>query len=254
MKNIETMKHLPLINEDLHTIGIMGGMSSVATGEYYQLINQRVRDRVGGFDIAELLICSVNFGNIERLVRAGEWDKAGEYLAGKARRLEAGGAEAIFLATNTMHKVREAIKVAVSIPFVDIFETVAREIKKQGKSKIGLLGTYPVMTDQFYVDVFKGFGIEVISPIEKEKQEVDRIIWDEMTKGKFLPESKAQFIAIVNRLADQGAEGVILGCTEIKILISQLDVPETPLFDTTTLHCHLAADLCTGEIAMSSLD
>lgn len=248
------MKNIPLINKDLHTIGIMGGMSSVATGEYYQLINQKVRDSLGGFDIAELLICSVNFGNIERLVRAGEWDEAGEYLAGKARQLEAGGAEAIFLATNTMHKVREAIKSTISIPFVDIFETVAKEIKKQGKSKIGLLGTYPVMTDAFYVNVFKDFGIEIIAPNEADKQEVDRIIWDEMTKGKFLPKSKTQFIEIVDRLADQGAEGVILGCTEIKILISQIDVPKTPLFDTTTLHCNLAADLCTGKVSMSSLE
>lgn len=239
--------------ESLTTIGILGGMSSAATGEYYRLINEKVREQLGGYEIAEMLIASVNFGNIERFVRAGNWEEAGEYLAEKAKGLETAGAKAIFLATNTMHRVREVIKASISVPFIDIFETVAEEIKRQGRSRIGLLGTYPVMTDQFYVGAFREYGIEILSPIEEDKQVVERIIWEEMTHYQFLPKSKKIFLDVIERLVQQGAEGVILGCTEIKMLISQDDIASVPLFDTTTLHCDKAARICTGELSIPSI-
>jgi len=233
--------------EPLHTIGILGGMSSAATGEYYHLINAKVKARKGGHTLAEMIISSVNFANIERFVRTESWEEAGAYLATKAKGLEAAGAEYLFLATNTMHRVRDHIKAAVSIPFVDIFETVSGEIRSARLKKIGILGTYPVMTDAFFRDAYAAYGVELVSPSEEEKRELDRIIFDEMTQHQFLPGSKACFLEVIQGLKAKGAEGVILGCTEIKLLISQQDVPELLLFDTTDLHCEMAARLCVGE-------
>lgn len=237
-----------MTNDTLKTIGILGGMSSAATGEYYHLINQKVKEIKGGHNIAEMIICSVNFALIERFVRTENWDGASKYLAKKAKSLENAGAVCLFLGTNTMHKVREEIKRAISIPFIDIFETVSKKIKSQGKTKIGMLGTYPVMSDPFYMDAYKEFGVELINPNEEEKKEIDRIIFDELTHHKFLPSSKEYYVKTIENLSKRGAEGIILGCTEIKMLVSQQDVMAIPLFDTTDLHCELAAKICTGEI------
>lgn len=227
-----------------NVIGILGGMSPVATGEYYQIINQLVKEKRGGHHSAELLINSVDFAVIERCVRTAHWEEAAEYLSQKARQLERGGASCLFLATNTMHKVREAIISAISIPFVDIFETVGRAILQKDLKKVGLLGTYPVMNDAFYRDVFHQQGIEIISPNDDQKTEIDRIIFDELTKFKFLPEAKSYYLNTIQELRTKGAEGIILGCTEIKLLIQENDVPSLPLFDTTQLHCAAAADIC----------
>ena len=236
---------------DLKTIGILGGMSSVATGEYYNLINNEVRKIKGGLNIAEMVIVSVNFANIERFVRTKNWEDAGEYLIEKAKRIEAAGADCLFLATNTLHKVRDKIKEAISIPFIDIFETVSKEIIKDGKSKIGMLGTYAVMSDNFFANAYQEFGVEIINPEEDEKKEINRIIFEELTKNIFLPTSKDYLVQVIKNLAGKGAEGVILGCTEIKLLISQTDIAEITLFDSTTLHCDLAAKICTREIKLS---
>jgi aspartate racemase len=233
---------------ELRTIGILGGMSSAATGEYYKLINQKVKDIKGGHNIAEMLICSVNFANIEHYVRTNNWEEAAGYLVEKAIRLENAGAECIFLATNTMHKVRKQIKDAVSIPFIDIFETVSKKIKSQEKSTVGMLGTYPVMTDNFFTDSYNEYGIDLITPSEKEKKEIDRILFDELTNHIFLKSSKEYFLNVIKSLYLKGAEGIVLGCTEIKLLISQNDIKDIPLFDTTDLHCELAAKICVGEI------
>ncbi|MEM7655377.1 MAG: amino acid racemase [Bacteroidota bacterium] len=238
--------------EPLSTIGILGGMSSAATAEYYRLINQKVNQTKGGHHIAEMLITSVNFANIERFVRGDLWEEAGEYLVEKAQGLEKAGASCLFLATNTMHRVREDIKASISIPFMDIFETVSQVIRSQGLKKVGILGTYPVMTDAFYQQAYGEWGVELVSPTEEEKREIDRILFDEMTRHQFLPSSKAYFLQVIQNLAQQGAEGVILGCTEIKLLISQADIPEVPLFDTTELHCELAARICLGEEKLHS--
>jgi len=240
--------------ESLNTIGILGGMSSAATGEYYDLINKKVKEIKGGHHIAEMIICSVNFGNIERFVRTENWEEAGHYLANKAKSVEDAGATCLFLGTNTMHKVRKQIKETISIPFIDIFETVSKKIKSEGKTKIGILGTYPVMSDQFYIDAYQEYGVELISPNEEEKIEIDRIIFDEMTHHQFLPSSKKYYIKVVKNLANKGAEGIILGCTEIKMLIKQIDVEEIPLFDTTDLHCEMAAKICTGEIEINQTE
>lgn len=237
--------------DSLNTIGILGGMSSAATGEYYNLINQKVKQKKGGHNIAEMVIFSVNFANIERYVRTNNWGQAAKYLVEKAESIEKAGAVCLFLGTNTMHKVREQIKDAISIPFIDIFETVSQKIKSEGKTKIGMLGTYPVMTDIFYSNAYKENGIELINPEEEEKQEIDRILFDELTNYKFVNSSKEYIINVIKNLSNNGAEGVILGCTEIKLLISQEDIKEIPLYDTTELHCELAAKICVGEIKLN---
>lgn len=229
---------------DMKTIGLLGGMSSEATREYYKLLNDGINDAMGEHNLAELILCSVNFQNIERFVRNGQWDDAGDYLAEKAQRIESAGADFMLLATNTMHKVRDSIRKAVSIPFLDIIEVTAEAIRAAGLKQIAILGTYPVMTDPFFKSAYADCGIALLAPAEEEKKEIDRIIFDEMCHHKFFPQSKDYYLSAVRNLAAQGAEGVILGCTEIKMLINQQDLPGIPFFDTTTLHCRKAVDLC----------
>ena len=242
------MKHTVV---PLKTIGLLGGMSTEATREYYRLINEGVNQIRGEHNVAELILCSVNFQNIERFVRNGQWEDAGAYLAGKAAQVEAGGADYLFLATNTMHRVRDHIISAVSIPFIDIFEVTAQAVQRQGFTRVGMLGTYPVMTDPFYQEAYRALGIEPVSPSEEEMREVDRIIFDEMCHHMFLPESKEYYLNVVRGLQGQGAEGVVLGCTEIKMLIDQDDFPGFPVFDTTELHCDKAVRLCVGSAEAS---
>ena len=236
------------MKNELTTIGVLGGMSSSATGEYYKLINQKVKEIKGGHTIAEMIICSVNFANIERFVRTNNWEDAATYLVGKAIQLEKSGVECIFLATNTMHKVRRQIKDAISIPFIDIFETVSERVKSHGKTKVGMLGTYPVMTDEFFTKSYQEHGIDLIMPTEIEKNEIDRILFDELTNHIFLEPSKEFLINVMKSLCLKGAEGIILGCTEIKLLISQCDAKDILIFDSTDLHCELAAKICVREI------
>jgi len=230
----------------MKTIGLLGGMSTEATREYYLLINEGVNRIKGEHNVAELVVCSVNFQNIERFVRNGQWEEAGAYLAQKACQLESGGADYLFLATNTMHKVRDAIKAAISIPFVDIFEVTADAIRGRGLARVGMLGTYPVMTDAFYLEAYRDCGVRIMSPTEEEMREVDRIIFGEMCHHQFLPESRQYFLDVIRSLKKNGAEGVVLGCTEIKMLINQSDFPDFPIFDTTALHCEKAVGLCLG--------
>jgi len=230
----------------LKTIGLLGGMSTEATQEYYRLINEGVNRIRGEHNVAELLICSVNFQNIERFVRNNQWADAAIYLSQKARQLEAGGADFLLLGTNTMHKVRDAIVQAISIPFIDIFNVTAAAIRRRSLSRVGILGTYPVMTEPFYRNAFGVHGIVTASPEEPDMREIDRVIFDEMCRHRLLPESRQFFIDVVKKFKEQGAEGVVLGCTEIKMLINQDDFPEFPVFDTTALHCEKAVKLCLG--------
>ena len=231
----------------LKTIGILGGMSAQSTADYYRLINEGVNRLKGGYNNAEVIICSVNFENIRNFMVAGRWDDAGRYLAEKARRLEAAGCDYLFLATNTLHKVRDQITGAVSIPFVDIFEATAAAIRAKGLKKVALLGTYTTMADPFCGESYRQNGVDVVIPGEADMKELDRIIFDELCYGKLLPESKEFIMGLTGGLRDQGAEGVILGCTEIKLLMNQEDLPGFPVFDTTTIHCAEAVRLCVGE-------
>lgn len=221
----------------LRTIGVLGGMSNQATAEYYRLINEAVNSRLGGWNTAELIITSVNFAHIERFVRKDEWREAGEYLAAKAQGLERAGAELLVCVSNTMHRVSDAFTAGLRIPFLHIADPTGQAIRDAGLKRVAILGTRPVMATSYLKNRYaESFGIEVIAPEEGEQAEIDRIIFNELVKRELRPESKGSYLRIIDRLRERGADGVILGCTEIFLLISQDDRPTIPMFDTTALH------------------
>jgi aspartate racemase len=225
-------------------IGILGGSSDQATAEYYRRLNAAVNARLGGWNTAEVLISSMNFALAEQWVRAADWDAAGRYLAGRAAALEQGGCDLFLCASNTLHRVADAFTAGRSIPFLHVADPTGAEIRARGLSRVALLGTRPVMaTDYMKRHYRERFGIEVLVPDEAEQLDVDRIIFDELCRGRFLAQSKARYLAIIDRLAAGGAEGVILGCTEIPLLISQQDRPALPFLDTVELHVAAAVGL-----------
>lgn len=227
----------------MKTIGILGGMSNQATVEYYRLINQAVNDRLGGWEIAEMVIVSVNFGNIEYFVRNNLWTEAGEYLAEKALAVERAGADFLVCASNTLHRVADRFTQDLSIPFLHIADPTGQAIVKSGIKRVGLLGTFPVMSTSYFPDYFaRNYEIEVIAPSEADRIKVDQIIFDELVRRELRPESKEFYLAVCDRLREQGAQGVILACTEIFLLISQEDKPRFPMFDTTALHVAAIVD------------
>ena len=226
------------------TIGILGGMSDKATAEYYRMINEGVNSALGGWDIAEILIQSVNFGNIEYFVREQKWEQAREYLEEKALLTEKGGADFLICASNTMHKVLDRLDDILTIPFIHISDPTGEAISKMGLNKVGLLGTKPVMEASFIKERLKSkFEIEVIVPCEKDQVLVDKIIFDELVKSAFTESSSKIYQAICRDLQNKGAQAIIMGCTEIFLLLKQKDLPDLPLIDTTTLHTQAAVDL-----------
>ena len=227
----------------MKTIGILGGMSSHSTAEYYRLINAGINQVRGGWNAAELLLCSVNFANIEAFVRREQWKDAANYLVSKAKQLEGGGADFIIVATNTMHRVAPQIEAAVEIPLIHIVDVAAEEIKKQGITRVGILGTKPVMQASFYRDRFKQHNIELIAPAQQQLDIIDTIIFDELDRLIIKDESRRIYVEIMQELREQGAQGIVLGCTEIDLLVKPHDFPDLPLFDTTALHCRKAVNL-----------
>tara|TARA_R110002124_G_scaffold253779_1_gene419224 strand:- start:323 stop:1054 length:732 start_codon:yes stop_codon:yes gene_type:complete len=228
----------------MKTIGILGGMSNQATSEYYRMINELVNQRLGGWEIGETLIQGLNFGNIEYYVRNGLWDEARTYIEAKAKGAELAGADMLICVSNTMHCVLDNIDSVVSIPFIHISDPTGQAIKNAGLTKVGILGTKPVMQASYIKDRFeKKFGIEVISPNESEQISVDNIIFDELVKGKISKESKQAYVNVCENLLLKGAQGIILGCTEIFLLLKPEDLPQAPLFNTTELHAKAAVDL-----------
>jgi aspartate racemase len=227
----------------LKTIGLIGGTSGFATREYYRLLDEGVQAALGGHNAAELLLYSVNFENIKQFIKNGQWEDAGLYLAGKAVQLENGGADFILLVSNTLHRVAHQISQAVRIPFIDILDVTAKAIRDRGLRRPGMLGTLPVMTHEFFRDRYLQHGVELVSPSPEELVEVDRIIFDELCRGELAPASKGRYLEVIEGMRRRGAEGVVLGCTEISLLISQADIPDFPVFDTTTLHCGKAVEL-----------
>jgi aspartate racemase len=218
-------------------IGILGGSSDQATADYYRRLNRAVNDRLGGWNTAELLVSSMNFALSEAWVRRGEWDAAAEYLGGRARALEAAGAELLLCVSNTLHRVADRFAAGLRIPFLHIVDPTAAAIRAAGLSRVGLLGTKPVMATDFLKRRYlERFGVTILVPHAAEQEAIDRIIFDELCRGRFLPESKARYLANVDALAAAGAEAVILGCTEIPLLISQADRPQIRMFDTVELH------------------
>lgn len=223
------------------TIGILGGMSNQATGHYYSQLNDRLNAMYGGWDNGEIVIVSVNFGNIERFVRHGLWDEAKDYLDEKITRLEGAGSDVILCVSNTMHQVVAPLMEARSTPFIHIADPTGDAIKAAGLKKVALLGTLPVMNS---LDVIKRFqekyDVTIIMPDDSDKLIVDHIIFDQLVRGDLRAESKAEYLRIVETTRAQGAEGVILGCTEIFLLIDQTDLPGFPVFDTASLHIDAA--------------
>jgi aspartate racemase len=226
----------------MKTIGLIGGMSWESTVPYYRQINEAVKNRLGGLHSAKIVLYSVDFHEIERLQRAGDWETAGRILADAARALGSAGANFLVLCTNTMHKVAGSIEAAVSIPLLHIADATATEIKRYGLRTVGLLGTGFTMEQPFYRDRLRDrHGIEVVVPQAQDRDTVHRIIYEELCLGVVKPASRNAYREIMKDLASRGAQAIILGCTEISLLVSQ-DDSEVPLFDTTAIHARAAAE------------
>jgi aspartate racemase len=226
----------------MKTIGLIGGMSWESTQEYYRIINQEVSKRRGGFHSAKILMFSVDFGEIESLMREGRWDEVGGQVATIAKTLESGGAEVILLCTNTVHKVAGWIEEAITVPFIHIADATGEEISKKGMKKVGLLGTRYTMEEDFYKDrLSEKFGLSVVIPPDEKRGMVNDVIFNELCHGVISELSKNRFKKVINELAVQGAEGIILGCTEIPMLINE-GISPVPLFDTTSIHALKAVD------------
>jgi aspartate racemase len=224
-------------------IGLLGGMSWESSAEYYRLINEEVRERVGGLHSADCLLRSVDFVDIEQLQRDGRWDEAGTRLAQEAQALVVAGAELLVLCTNTMHKVADAISNAVDVPLVHIADATAQAVRAQQLATVGLLATAYTMEQAFYVGRLREkHGLSVIVPHEADRRLVHDIIYDELCVGVVDDGSREQYRRIMRDLTDRGAEGILLGCTEIDLLIGPRDAP-VPVFDTTRLHAHSVVEL-----------
>jgi len=229
------------------TIGLIGGMSWESTAVYYRLLNEGVRARAGGLHSADVLLHSVDFAPIAEMQAQGDWAAAGAALADSARRLERAGASCLVLCTNTMHKVADRITGATKLPFLHLADVTAQAIRATPSRRPLLLATRFTMEQSFYRDRLRAFGVEALVPQPQERDEVHRIIYEELCRGRVEPASRERYRAIVERaVREEGADGVILGCTEITLLVSQADFP-VPVFDTTALHVAAALDFV-GEV------
>jgi len=226
----------------MKTIGLLGGMSWESTLEYYKIINELVSKKLGGLHSAKCLLYSFDFEEVAEKQGAGKWDELGEMLGNAAGNLEKAGADFVLICTNTMHKVAEEVRKKISIPLISIIDVTAEEIKKKGLRKVGLLGTLFTMEDGFYSEQFTKHGIETVIPKREEREFIHNVIFNELCKGIFKDESKKKFLEIINGLIKKGAEGIVLGCTEIPLLIKQEEV-EVPVFDTTEIHSRKAVEL-----------
>jgi aspartate racemase len=231
----------------MKTLGLIGGMSWESTVPYYRIINETVRERLGGLHSARLILYSVDFHAIERLQQAGAWDDAGRMLADAARSLEAAGAQGLALCTNTMHQVAPAIAAAVTLPLLHIADPTAAAIRRAGLTTVGLLGTRFTMEQDFYRRrLTDRHGLTVIVPEPADRETVHRVIYEELCLGQVREDSRAHYRRIIQQLVEAGAEGIILGCTEIALLVGPDEAP-VPLFDTTGLHAHAAAAWALGD-------
>jgi aspartate racemase len=224
----------------MKTLGLLGGMSWESTLQYYRLLNEAVRQRLGGLHSAKIVLASVDFAEVEALMRADRWHELGEFLGRGAAALQRGGAEAIVLCTNTLHQVAPAIESAISIPLLHIVDPTAAAAKCAGIARVGLLATRFTMERQFYVDRLRQQGLAVVVPEAGDRTEVHRIIFEELCVGRVLDESRQAYRQVIGRLEQAGAQGIIFACTEIALLISARDSP-LPVFDTTALHAECAA-------------
>ncbi len=223
----------------------------MATGEYYRFLNDAVNSRLGGWEIAETLIAGMNFGNIEAFVRTGDWDGLAAYMKQKIDGLVAGGADVILCVSNTLHMPLDDLMESVPVPLIHIADPTGAAMKAAGLKKVAIFGTKPVMEMSYLKDRFqKRFGIQVIAPSDAEQQDIDQIIFNELVKNTLNETSKARYLEIADRMRrEEGAEGLILGCTEIFLLVDQEDRPDFPMFNTARLHCEAAVDFALSKIA-----
>jgi len=227
----------------MKTIGMIGGLSWESSAEYYRIINQGIRARLGGVHSAQSLMFSFDFGEIEALQHAGRWDDATARMIDAARRLERGGADFLLICSNTMHRMAAEVEAAVSIPLLHIADQTAAQIQAQGYRSIGLLGTRYTMEQSFYKGrLVENFGLGVLVPDDEGRALVNRVIYDELIVGDIKPESRAGYVRVIEAFQQAGAQAVILDCTEIGLLIKPEDSP-LPVFDTTFIHAQAAIDL-----------
>lgn len=219
----------------MKTIGLLGGMSWESTQTYYRLINEGVKSRLGGLHSAKLVLYSVDFAEIEALQHQGDWPATARILSGAALSLENAGADFLMIGTNTMHKVAPEIEEAINIPLLHIADATAKVLTQDNIQRVGLLGTRFTMEQAFYRERLEAAGIEVVTPDAPQRAEVHRVIYEELCQGEIQAASRETYLAVINSLAEQGAQAVILGCTEIGLLIKQTDTP-VPLYDTTAIH------------------
>lgn len=219
----------------MKTIGLIGGMSWESTSEYYRIINEEIKERLGGLHSAKCMIHSVDFEEIERFQSNGDWNGAGEMLGNAAYSLQRGGADFIIICTNTMHKVVEKIKENIHIPVLHIADATAKEIKRKDIQTVGLLGTKYTMEQDFYKLRIEENRIKVMAPSEKDREKINEVIYTELCLGKITSQSREYYKIVIEELVQEGAQGIILGCTEIGLLIKQEDV-SVPIFDTTHIH------------------
>ena len=227
----------------MRTIGLLGGMSWESTASYYRALNLGVQARLGGLHSARICMLSVDFDEVEQFQNAGRWDQAAAILVQAALRVQAGGADFLLICTNTMHKVAPAVEAALSIPLVHIADATAERILEQGIKRIGLLGTRFTMEEDFYKGrMADRFGIQVLVPEPHERRIVHEVIFSELCRGRLIEASRRQYLTIIQGLADRGAQAVVLGCTEIGLLVNQ-DHARVPLLDTTAIHAAKAVEL-----------
>lgn len=230
----------------MKTIGMIGGMSWESTVTYYKAINEKVKQELGGFHSAKILLYSVDFSEIEECQVKGDWERSADILSAAAKNLEKAGADFIIICTNTMHKVAPQIQTYIGIPIIHIAEATADELKRRNINKVALLGTKYTMTQNFYKEKLEQKGITVLIPDEQEIETVNDTIYHELCLGIISKISKEKYYSIIKNLAKQGAQGVVLGCTEIGLLIQQEDV-DIPVFDTTLIHAFKAVNLAIGK-------
>lgn len=231
----------------MKTIGLIGGMSWESSSEYYRIINQVVRGKLGGLHSAKSVMVSVDFAPIEELQSQDRWNEATEIMIDTARQVEAAGADFLLIATNTMHKMYPEVQAALDIPVLHIADATALKIKEYGLEKLGLLGTIYTMEQDFYKGRLNDkFGFQVLVPEKHDRQVVNRIIFEELVIGQVKPESKAEYARIIDNLIQIGAQGIILGCTEIPLLVNS-DQFAVPTFDTTYIHAEMAVEIALGE-------
>jgi len=229
----------------MKTIGIIGGLTWLSTVEYYKLLNQMVNERLGGAASAKILLYSVNFEEIKALTIADDWDAIARVIGNAAGKLEQAGADCLLLGANTMHKIADDIRVHITIPLINIAEATATTISRQGLKKVALLGTKYTMQLPFYRDKLAAQSIETIIPEGTDVEFINNAIYEEMSMNLFLPETKERFKQIIEKLTGKGAEGIIMGCTEIPILLKDENT-SVPLFDTTFIHSKAAVDFALG--------